>query len=100
MQFYWYGMLYDCQKAITAENQIENIYSLCGVDVQGKATIILTYYSDNDYLPTKNITLDLGKNGAYEIYKVDNNHNGELIEITDNLTFDMEQFTIVLIKEK
>jgi len=32
------------------KNKIENIYFLYGVDKNGKATIILTYYSDNDDL--------------------------------------------------
>lgn len=98
--FYWYGKLYDCEKEIFAKNKIENIYSLCGVDNNGKATIILTYYSDNDALPIKNISLELGKKGTYEIYIVDNEHNGELTEIVDNLSFDLELFSIVLIKEK
>lgn len=98
--FYWYGKLYDCEKEIFAKNKIENIYSLCGVDNNGKATIILTYYSDNDALPIKNISLELGKKGTYEIYIVDNEHNGELTEIADNLSFDLELFSIVLIKEK
>lgn len=98
--FYWYGKLYDCEKEILAKNKIENIYSLCGVDNNGKATIILTYYSDNDALPTKNISLELGQKGIYEIYRVDNKHNGELTDITDNLSFDLELFSMVLIKEK
>ncbi len=98
--FYWYGFLYDCQKEITAENSIENIYSLCGVDENGKVTVILTYYSDDDSLPTKNISLDMGRKSTFEIYKVDENHNGELTEITDDLTFEMNLFSIVLIKEK
>lgn len=93
-------MLYDCEKEIFAKNKIENIYSLCGVDNNGKATIILTYYSDNDDLPAKNISLELGKKGNYEIYRIDNNHNGELTEITDNPSFNPELFSIVLIKEK
>ena len=97
--FYWYGMFYDCEKEIPAENNIENIYSLCGVDSGGKSVIILTYYSDDDTLPSKNISLDLGKKGRYEIYRVDSKNNGELSEITDNLSFDMELFSLVLIKE-
>ncbi len=98
--FYWYGMLYKCEKEISAQNNIENIYSLCGVDGDGKVTIILTYYSANDDLPIKNISLELSKKGNYEIYRVDNKHNGELTEITDNPFFNLELFSIVLIKEK
>jgi len=98
--FYWYGFLYDCEKEITSQNEIENIYSLCGVDKNGKATIILTYYSDNDSLPNKEISLDLGEKGSYDIYKVDNGHNGELVAVTDNLSFELELYSMVLIKEK
>ena len=97
--FYWYGTLYDCEKEIPSENRLENIYSLCGVNPDGKTTIILTYYSDNDTLGKKNISLKLGKKGKYEIYKVDNEHNGELIEVTENLSFELDLFSIVLIKE-
>lgn len=98
--FYWYGLLYDCEKEIEPENNIENIYSLCGVASDGKATVILTYYSDDDALQKKHIALDLGRKGSYEIYTVDSTHNGELTEITDTLSFDLELFSIVLIKEK
>ncbi|MBR6552034.1 MAG: hypothetical protein IKT89_04245 [Clostridia bacterium] len=98
--FYWYGMLYDCEKEIPSENKVENIYSLCGVDKNGKATVILTYYSDNDTLPKKNISLDLGEKGEFEIYKVDSEHNGELLEVTNNLSFELDLFSMVLIKEK
>ena len=98
--FYWYGMLYDCENEIASFNQIENIYSLCGVDKNGKTTIILTYYSNNDDLPAKNISLDIGRNGNFEIYRVDNSHNGELTEVSDTLSFSIELFDIILIKEK
>ena len=97
---YWYGLLYDCEKEIPAENNIENIYSLCGVDSDGNATVILTYYSEDDSLPKKNVSLELGRTGNYEIYKVDSTHNGELTQITDTLSFELELFSIVLIKEK
>ncbi|MBO5857925.1 MAG: hypothetical protein J6Q87_06715 [Clostridia bacterium] len=98
--FYWYGMLYDCEKEIKAESILENIYSLCGVDKDGKVIVLLTYYSDNNTLQKKSITLDLGKKGNFEIYKVANEHNGELVEITNNLSFDLDLFDMVLIKEK
>ena len=98
--FYWYGMFYDCEKEIKPLNEIDNVYSLCGVDNNGKATVIITYYSDNDSLGKKSISLDLGKKGEYEIYKVNNEHNGELIEVTEELTFELELFDMLMIKEK
>ena len=98
--FYWYGMFYDMKNEVPAENIVENIYSICGVDENGKATIVLTYYSDNDNSGKKSISLELDKNSEFEIYKVSNEHNGELAEVTKNLTFDLELFDILLIKEK
>ena len=96
---YWYGMFYDCEKEIKSQNEIEKIYSLCGVDKNGKAMAIITHYSDNDDTVNKTVSIDFGKKGNYEIYLVDENHNGELIEITDKLVFDMKIYDCILIKE-
>lgn len=96
---YWYGMLYDCEREIPSENCLENIYTLCGIDNEGKTTILLTYYSDDDTSATKNISLDLGREGKYEIYRVDNSQDGELVEITDNLSVKLCLHDIVLIRE-
>ena len=98
--FYWYGKFYNCKKEIPSENKIENIYSLCGVDSDGKAMIMLTYYSDNDDLPSKRISLDIERKGVFDIYKVDENLNADLIETTDKPNPELEPFSIVFIKEK
>ena len=97
--FKWYGMFYDAEKEIKSENQIDDIYALCGVDKCGKASAIITYYSDNDSAESKNITVDFGKKGIYEIYLLDREHNGEQIKTTDNLNFDMRVHSVILIKE-
>lgn len=96
---YWYGMLYDCVKEITADNKIENIYSLCGVDENGKSTSIITHYSENDDTKAKKISVDFGKEGTYEIYLLDKNHNTELMKTTDKIELDMDLFATVIIKE-
>lgn len=49
----WYGKFYDMENEIRAENKIENIYSLCGVDKNGKVLCAITYYSDDDNLQAK-----------------------------------------------
>ena len=46
------------------------------------------------------IVLPSFENATYEIYKVDNEHNGELVAVTDNLSFELELYSMVLIKEK
>ncbi|MBQ5825469.1 MAG: hypothetical protein IIW48_11775 [Clostridia bacterium] len=98
--FYWYGGFYDCVKEIVAENEVENIYSLCGVDEAGKSVAVITYYSDDDSLPSKTLSLDFGRRGTYEVYKLDKEHNAELLEVTDNLVFDIDIFMVILIREK
>lgn len=97
---YWYGMFYDMAKEIPAENEIENIYSLCGVSEKGKVLSTVTYFSDDDNAADKQITLDFGKTGEYEIYLVDNEHNGELVDTTTDLTFTMKVHSMLLVKEK
>lgn len=96
---YWYGMFYDKKHEIKAENNIENIYSLCGVDENDKVLAVLTYFNDDDTLPNQKISLDFGKESKYEVYLVDNEHDGELIEVTDTLEFDMKLHSVILIKE-
>lgn len=98
--FYWYGMFYDRKAEVRAVNEIEDIYSLCGVDENGKTLTVLTHYSDNDDTPNKTISVDFGKEGNYEIYLVDSEHNGELIATTSHLEFDMKVHSMILIKEK
>ena len=96
---YWYGMLYDYENEIPSENKIENIYSLCGVNKDGKILAVVTYYSDDDNAESKNVELDFGKEGKYEIYLLDREHDGESIGVTDNLKFSMSIHSSVLIKE-
>ena len=96
---YWYGMLYNCVKEIKADNKIENIYSLCGVDENSKSTSIITHYSENDDTKAKKISVDFGKEGTYKIYLLDKKHNTELIKTTDKIELDMDLFATVIIKE-
>lgn len=96
---YWYGMFYDMEKEVPAENNIENVYSLCGVNKDGKAMAIVSYYTEDDDAPEKQVKVDFGKSGGYEIYLLDSEHNAELVKTTDNLEFEMMCHSAVLIKE-
>jgi hypothetical protein len=95
----WYSDFYGLQE-VRAKEKVENIYSLCGVDEKGRVTAMISYFSDNDDTPNKQITLDFGKDAEYEVYLVDKEHNGELYAVTRDLTFDLSVHSIVFIKEK
>lgn len=95
----WYGMFYDMEAEVRAEKEIENIYTLCGTDQDGKALCVLTYYSDEDDLPEKEIEIDFGKNGKYEVYLLDEKHDAVLTGVVESLQFNMKQNSCVLIKE-
>ena len=84
---------------VRCENQEDNIYTLCGVDKNGKTLCVITHYSEDDNTKNKEISVDFGKNSQYEIYLLDDKHDGELVETTDNLSFDMKVHSCILIKE-
>ena len=96
---YWYGMFYDTDAEIRSENVLENVYSLCGVKPDGKLLCALTHYSDDDNAEAKEIRLDFGRAGTYEIYLVDEEHNGELVATTSDLTLTLPVHACVLVKE-
>ncbi len=96
---YWYGMFYGMKHEIRSENTVDDIYTLCGVDDDGKVLAVVTHYSDDDNADDKTISIDFGKDGNYEIYLLDEEHTNELVSTTNNLTFTMKNQTCILIKE-
>lgn len=95
----WYGKFYDMEKEVRCENAPENIYSLCGTDKDGKVLCVVANYSDDDSSPAKEVSLDFGKNGKYEIYMVNEEKDGELIETTQNPVINLPRHSFALIKE-
>ncbi|MBQ2705047.1 MAG: hypothetical protein IJF58_05810 [Clostridia bacterium] len=96
---YWYGMFYDMKWEIPCDSLPENIYALCGVDENGKTLTMLTYYTDDDNAESKDIKLEFGKTGQYEVCLVDETHDGELVKTTDDLNFTLSPWTMLLIRE-
>lgn len=97
---YWYGMFYDMEYEVRSENDIDDIYSLCGCDSQGKVLSVITYYSEDDNAPEKSFKLDFGKDTEFEIYLLDDKHNGELVSTTKDLNVTMAANTCIMVKEK
>ena len=96
---YWYGMFYDMKGEIPSEEKIENIYSLCGVDKDGKTLTVVTYYTDKENEPSKEIELNFGKSGEYEIYLLDKDTDGTIVVTTKDARFTIEPNSCIMIKE-
>ena len=95
---YWYGMLYG-KTEVECQTEVDDVYTLCGVDEQGKSLTIVTYYPDCDNTSDKSVKLEYGKQGEYEVYLVDDCHEGELLGKVKELEFEMHPNSIMLIKE-
>ena len=95
----WYGMFYDMEAEVRCSKQPENIYTLCGVDKEGKALCVVTHYSEDDDAEEKEIKIDFGIKSEYEVYLLDAEHDAELIKTTDDLTFTMKVHSCIMIKQ-
>lgn len=98
--FKWFSDLYDLDHEVIAENCAENIYTLCGVSQDGKASVVVTHYNEDDEAQPREVEIDLGRAGKYDIYLLDKEHSGELVKTTGELKFTMPVHSAVMIKEK
>lgn len=96
---YWYGFFYDAEAYIKCENKVKNIFTLCGVDKNGKVLAIITHYTSDDETEAEEISVDFGKSGKYEVYLLDENHDGELLGTMTDLNFTMPMDSCIFIKE-
>ena len=97
---YWYGMFYDCVKEVRCKESIPGIYTLCGVDKNGKRMAVITHYSNNDGTRAQDVALDLGAPGEYDIYRLDDATDGQYVKTVGDLSFTLPVYTSLLIKEK
>ncbi len=96
----WYGLFYDLEREVRAENEIADLYTLCGVDKAGKLTAVLTHYSENDRKENIKVRVDFGKESEYDIYLLDRDHDGTYLCTTGTPEFDMPVHSCILIREK
>ena len=92
-------MFYDLAAEVRAQNQVDEIYTLCGVDEAGRVTAVVTYYTDDDGAPDRTIRLDFGQEAEYSLYRLDERHDGELCGVTDDLTLTLPRQSCVLIRQ-
>ena len=96
---YWFGRLYG-RKEIRCADEPEHLYTLCGLDENGKTLTLLTNYSDDEHAPEQSVRLDFGRPGTYEVYLLDETHDGVLMEVTRDLTFRIPNHTCLFLREK
>ena len=98
--FKWYGELYGLAHEVRAAELPKDVYLLCGVDEDDKITAIITHYSERDDKENAKVTLDFGKDCEFDVFLLDNDHDGEFIKTTTELSFDMAVNTCIKIKER
>ncbi|MBE7035735.1 MAG: hypothetical protein E7403_00385 [Ruminococcaceae bacterium] len=99
--FLWYSQMYERKAEILCENQVDNLYTLCGVDEDDKTMTLITYFHGNEEeAEDKTFAVDFGREGEYEVYLLDETHDAELVNVTKDLTFTMKPNTCLMIREK
>jgi hypothetical protein len=96
---YWYGQFYDMQAYVPCQSAAEDLYTLCGVDQDGKLLCALTYYTEDDDAAPKEVALDFGREGNFEVYLLDETHDAELVATTASPTFTMNRHSCILLRE-
>lgn len=96
----WYGKFYDMTHEIRAQETVDDIYTLCGVDDSGKVLAIVTYYTDEDGAPEKEIRLDFGGKTRFEIRTLDADRDAEVTGETDDPVLTLKPNTCVLLTSK
>ena len=91
--------LYKKLKEIRSDIEIQDVYTVSGVDENGKTTTLISYYVPEETGEEKSFRLDFGKKAEYEIYLLDDEHDGTLVKTTENLTLTMKENTCVMIRE-
>ena len=95
----WVRDFMDGMTEIRAENGVDGVYTLAGVDGDGRLDCIITYYTEDDSAPDITLRLDTGREGRYEIYLLDREHDGELIDTTEDTVFLMKTQTCIRVRE-
>ena len=96
----WFSDLSTCVYEIRTESRVKGIYSIGGVDADGKVTLIVTHYAEEDSVQPVNVELDLGRAGTYDVYLVDADHSGEHVTTTDSTALTLPVHSIVMLKER
>ena len=72
---------------------------MCGVGADGKALCVVTNYSEDDNAPSQEVRLDFGRDGNFEVYLLDKDHDAERIETPADLVFTLPIHSCIFVKE-
>lgn len=95
----WYSSFCQTNGEIRTEDRADDIYTLCGRDASGKVQALVTYYTDEENMPDKELRLDFGREGKYQLYLLDESHNAEPVFATDHPQFTIKPNTCILVAE-
>ena len=95
----WFGRFYDMDHTVPVQTQVPDIYPLCAVDTDGKIMCMVTYYTENDAAPTRTITLECGRDVTFDVYWLDEAHDGCLFPAGDGMPLVLKPQTVLLFVE-
>jgi hypothetical protein len=78
--FYMFNQLYKQKTAVAVESDDEDVYVAAAAG--DEQAVMITYYSDNDDMPEKQVTVALDGTAAgsrLEVYLLDEKYNADLV---------------------
>lgn len=100
--FYIFSELYDIKNEVLSTTSCKDIYVVAASDKTRKAAMI-TYYSPDKAAPEKEVTIDLGVSGEWQIETLNNEKTMEkqTVLVSDNkITLTMEPETVLFISKR
>lgn len=95
----WYGDFYDMENVIPCEQEMDNIYTICGTNKDGKILAVITYYTNQDHAEDQRVSVDFNKQAQYKVFLLDDEHDAESIGIVNDLSFSMKANSCIRIQE-
>ena len=96
--FKWFSEFRDLAELRT-DDHVEDIYTLCGTDKDGKITAVITYYTNDETKPEKTLCIDFEKTGSYDLHYLDADRTDEITEQTNAPVLRLRPNSCVMIRE-
>ena len=96
---FFYGKFYDMKYSVRPKELPPHLYTICGVDADGRILCTVTYYDDDDTAPDKHVKLDFGRTARFSVSLLDEEHNGEEVGTVDAPEFLIKNHSILVLRE-